>query len=78
MADGNVAFCKNARFNKKYFVGNINNDNIKNIWNSKTNLEIEKWVRPNNCGLFCKHMAIKNTLESIVHPDSSQSPNFVG
>ena len=25
-----------------------------------------------------EHMAINNTLESIVHPDSSQSPNFVG
>ena len=78
MADGNVAFCKNARFNKKYFVGNINKDNIKNIWNSKTNLEIEKWVRPNNCGLICKVIRVNIGVQNVMTPNKSIDPNFIG
>ena len=78
MADGNVAFCKNARFNKKYFVGNINKDNIKNIWNSKANLEIEKWVRPNNCGLICKVIRVNIGVQNVLSPDKAIDPNFIG
>ena len=78
MADGHVAFCKNARFNKKYFVGNINKDNIKNIWNSKTNLEIEKWVRPNNCGLICKVIRVNIGVQNVMTPNKSIDPNFIG
>ena len=29
MADGNVSFCKNARFDQKFFIGNINEDTIE-------------------------------------------------
>ena len=78
MADGNVAFCKNARFNKKYFVGNLNKDSIENIWNAKANLDIEKWVRPNNCGLICKVIRINIGVENVLSPDKSIDPNFIG
>jgi len=78
MADGNVAFCKNARFNKKYFVGNLNKDTIANIWNSKANQEIEKWVRPNNCGLICKVIRVNIGVENVLSPDKNIDPNFVG
>ena len=78
MADGNVAFCKNARFNKKYHIGNINKNTIKEIWNSKINKSIEKWVRPNNCGLTCKVIRVNLGVEAIINPDSSIDPNFIG
>ena len=78
MADGNVAFCKNARFDDKYKLGNINNHSIKEIWNSQTNKDIEKWIKPNNCGLTCKVIRVNLGVESIINPDRSIDPNFVG
>ena len=65
MADGNVAFCKNARFDKNFIIGNINTNKIEEIWNSKKNQEIEKWVRPNNCGLLCKNIRVNLAMEKI-------------
>ena len=78
MADGNVAFCKNARFNKKYFIGNINKSSIEEIWNANENLEIEKWVKPNNCGLICKVIRVNIGVQNVVSPDEAIDPNFIG
>ena len=78
MADGNVAFCKNARFNKKYFVGNINKKSIKDIWNNKANTDIERWVKPSNCGLICKVIRVNIGVENILSPDQKIDPNFIG
>jgi MoaA/NifB/PqqE/SkfB family radical SAM enzyme len=78
MADGNVAFCKNARFNKKYFIGNINKSSIEEIWNANENLEIEKWVKPNNCGLICKVIRVNIGVQNIIAPDEAIDPNFIG
>ena len=77
-AEGYLTFCKNVRSETDFHIGDITKNTLTEIWDGDKTKGIEKWVRPNNCGLFCKHMAINNTLESIVHPDSSQSPNFVG
>ena len=40
-------------------------DTIENIWNSQKNKEIEKWVRPNNCGLLCKNIRVNLTMQKI-------------
>ena len=78
MADGNVAFCKNARFNNKYRIGNINRKSIKEIWNDKITKNIEKWIKPNNCGLICKVIRVNLGVEDILSPDNSIDPNFIG
>ena len=78
LAEGHYVFCQNGRGEEKYYIGNIYNQTLKEIWNSDKIKDIEKWVRPNNCGLFCKHMAINNSLEENLHPDENMSPNFVG
>ena len=65
MADGNVAFCKNARFDKNFIIGNININTIEEIWNSKKNQELEKWVKPSNCGLLCKNIRVNLAMEEI-------------
>ena len=77
-AEGFLTFCKNARGEADFYIGNINKNSLSEIWEDSKTKEIEKWVKPNNCGLFCKHMAINNTMEEIVHPHSNMSPNFVG
>ena len=77
-AEGHLTFCKNARGEEDFYIGNIYEKSLKEIWEDQKTLDIEKWVRPNNCGLFCKHMGINSTMEDILHPDSSMSPNFVG
>lgn len=78
MADGNVAFCKDSRFSKKYTVGNINTKTIKEIWNSKKFLEIEKWIKPSNCGLICKSITVNLGVQEVMSPDKSIDPNFIG
>jgi len=77
-AEGYVTFCKNARGEVDFYIGDINKKSFKEIWADTKTKEIESWVRPNNCGLFCRHMAINNTLEDMLHPTSNMSPNFVG
>lgn len=72
MADGNVAFCKNARFDEKYSVGNINKNTIKEIWNSEKNKKFEGWVRPNNCGLTCKNIRVNLGAEEILEANKKE------
>jgi|TARA_B110001454_G_C12709592_1_gene430162 cyclic pyranopterin phosphate synthase len=77
-AEGYLTFCKNVRSEKDFHIGDITKNTLTEIWNGDKTKEIESWVRPNNCGLFCKHMAINDTMEDIVSPSLSMSPNFVG
>lgn len=78
VAEGFFSFCQNARGNENFYVGNIYENSLKEIWLGEKIKEIEKWVRPNNCGLFCKHMSMNNTLEDITNPNTDITPNFVG
>ena len=73
MADGNIAFCKNARFDKDFIIGNINDNSIKEIWNSKKNQELEKWIRPNNCGLLCKNIRVNLEMEEIYNSENKNN-----
>ncbi|MBF0304266.1 MAG: radical SAM protein [Alphaproteobacteria bacterium] len=78
LADGHVAYCKNARGAEAFYIGDINQNTMTEIWNSETNRGIEAWCRPNNCGLFCKHIQMNVALEEALYPDPDMSPNFVG
>ncbi len=78
LAEGHYSFCQNARDDPKFHIGNIYNNTLKEIWENEKIREIEKWVKPNNCELFCRHMAINNAMEDNIHPDHDMSPNFVG
>ena len=62
----------------KSVVENLNKDTIANIWNSKANQKIEKWVRPNNCGLICKVIRVNIVVENVLSPDKGIDPNFIG
>ena len=73
MADGNVAFCKNARFDKNFIIGNINEDSIEKIWNSDKNRELENWIRPNNCGLLCKNIRVNLAMEEIYNSENKNN-----
>ena len=77
-AEGDLMYCKNARGEKKFIIGNIYNNTIKEIWNSKTNKDLESWVKPSNCGLYCKHIHMNVALEKFIHPQPDDSANFVG
>ena len=83
LAEGDYGFCQNIKDSKnentlKFLIGNIYKQTLKEIWESEKVKELEKWVKPSNCGLFCKHMAINNTLEDVINPNSDLSPNFIG
>jgi hypothetical protein len=51
---------------------------VREVWDSVTNKKLESWVKPSNCGLYCKHIQMNLALEDVVHPDPDLSPNFVG
>lgn len=78
LAEGHVAFCKNARGADKFYIGNINEKSIREIWDDARNMDIEQWVKPSNCGLYCKHIQMNLALEDAIHPDHDMSPSFVG
>ena len=76
-AKGELRFCKNSRGDDRYILGNIKDKSLKEIWDGETNKGIESWVRPNNCGLFCKNMALNKAMEDTLYPDPGVFPNFV-
>jgi MoaA/NifB/PqqE/SkfB family radical SAM enzyme len=76
-ATGDLTYCKNCREDSKFHLGNIREKSLKEIWSDEKVLALEEWVRPNNCGLFCKNMALNTTMENILHPDPDMTPNFV-
>ena len=78
VAEGDLMFCQNARGEKKYIIGNIYNKTLKEIWKDNITKDIEKWVRPNNCGLYCKHIDLNTSMEKTLNPSVEDTPNFVG
>ena len=76
-AEGDLIFCKNARGVGKYILGNINQNTLTEIWNSEKVLNIEKGIKPSNCGLFCRCMALNISMEDVTNPPKDMSPNFV-
>ncbi|MFC1735408.1 radical SAM protein [Candidatus Hydrogenedentota bacterium] len=78
LADGNVAYCRNAHGKEDYYIGNINKNTLAEIWSGDRTKEIEGRVKPSNCALYCKNMALNVTMEEVLYPDPDMSPNFVG
>jgi len=76
-ADGNLTFCKNCRGHDKYYIGNIYNKSLTEIWGDTVVTDLESCVKPNNCGLVCKNMALNVAMEDTLYPNADMSPNFV-
>lgn len=76
-ANGDVQFCKNTRDYKGFAIGNIYNKSLEEIWYSKVVKELEKNIRPNNCGVFCKNSVLNESLEWICNPPKDIQINFV-
>lgn len=77
-ASGDVLFCKNCRGSENMVIGNIYESSLVEIWNSHKNLQLEKELKPANCGFMCKNMAVNTTLEALLNPSNDMSINFLG
>jgi hypothetical protein len=75
-AEGDLTFCNMCRGMNNFYLGSINENTLREAWNSDATLKLESWIRPNNCGLFCKGMLINLTVESAMEPGADMSPNF--
>ena len=76
--NGDMMFCKNSRGNKKFVIGNIHKSSFTEIWNNSDVLKnLETYIKPSNCGLFCKNLSLNNGMEEVINPDSRYDPNFV-
>jgi len=76
-AEGDLIYCKNARGEKQYIIGNIYEESLKSIWNKETLLQQEKNIRCDNCGLFCRCMALNKSIDDFINPSNDMSINFV-
>ncbi len=76
-AEGNLLFCKNARDEKKFTIGNIYEKSLTDIWADSINTTLESYITPSNCGLFCKCMQLNVAMQDSLHPSDDMSPNFV-
>ncbi len=76
-AEGNMLFCKNARDDKKFNLGNIYENTFTEIWQDKLTKELESYISPSNCGLFCKCMQLNVAMQDSLFPSDDMSPNFV-
>jgi MoaA/NifB/PqqE/SkfB family radical SAM enzyme len=77
VAEGHLTYCKNARGSENYYIGNIYENTLEVIWGNDRVKNIESWIRPNNCNLFCRNMGLNTSLEETIYPDINMSPNFV-
>lgn len=76
-AEGDVAFCKNARGEKRAVIGNINVQSLASIWRGMKTWELESAYSPSTCGLYCKNIALNLVMEETLYPAADMSPNFI-
>jgi MoaA/NifB/PqqE/SkfB family radical SAM enzyme len=79
-ANGDIAFCKNLRNEKKYLLGNLKDSSFKEIWNSPRKKEIEKEINSNGCGVFCQNGKLNKTLryiKTLYNEDKAEAYNYI-
>jgi MoaA/NifB/PqqE/SkfB family radical SAM enzyme len=65
-AEGHVCFCKNTRDNPDFWIGNIHERSLKDIWESSLAVrQLESKINPANCATFCKNMDINRAVEDV-------------
>ena len=65
-AEGYVCFCKNTRDKPDFYVGNILDEPLTEIWARSQRLHaLEHCINPSNCATFCKNMDINRAVEDV-------------
>lgn len=76
-AEGDLVYCKNSRGSKEKILGNIYHDNLVDIWNNEKTIALETNMTSGNCGLFCRCMALNQTVDQYLNPPTDMSLNHV-
>jgi GTP 3',8-cyclase len=77
-ANGDVAFCKNLRDEKKYILGNLKSSSFREIWDSERKKEIEKEINSVGCGVFCQNGKLNENLRYIKSfPTKDQAIDYI-
>jgi len=76
-ANGDVAFCKNLRDDKKYLLGNLKYFSFKEIWNSQRKKDIESEINHNGCNVFCQNGKLNNTLRCLKSLNKEEAINYL-
>jgi MoaA/NifB/PqqE/SkfB family radical SAM enzyme len=77
-ASGNFVFCKCMRDRDDMILGNISRQSLSEIWHGDRSQAIEEWIRPSNCGAFCKCMPVNVAMQEIATPSEGKIINFLG
>jgi MoaA/NifB/PqqE/SkfB family radical SAM enzyme len=67
-ANFKVFACLHHRQNSKYFLGDLNDTTMKEIWNSSRIREVFGNIDCNDCPYFCRNDDINRTLDNIYKP----------
>lgn len=76
-ANGDVAFCKNLRDEKKYILGNLKTSSFKEIWGSQIKKDIENKINCNGCNVFCQNGKLNNTLRYLKSLNKDEASNYI-
>lgn len=67
-ADGNVWYCVDKKGFDEYWLGNLNVQSLKTIWNSDRRKEVLKYVEKNHCNRICRNAPLNEFLWGVKNP----------
>ncbi|MDL1967662.1 MAG: radical SAM protein [Deltaproteobacteria bacterium] len=67
-ADGNVWYCVDKKGNENYWLGDLNNHSLKEIWESERRKEVLYYTNQNPCGHICRNSPLNELLWEMKNP----------
>lgn len=72
-ADGNVWYCVDKKGYDDYWLGDLNKNNLKDIWYSETRKHVLDFVNENPCSHICRNSPLNEFLWEIKNPSPFHS-----
>jgi cyclic pyranopterin phosphate synthase len=67
-ADGQVWYCVDKKGNKNYWLGNLNETSLVDIWRNDRRKEVLAYVKHNPCGHICRNSPLNEFLWEMKNP----------
>jgi len=67
-ADGQVWYCVDKKGNRNYWIGDLNNSTLMEIWNNSRRKEVLDYVNQNPCGHICRNSPLNEFLWEMKNP----------
>jgi len=64
-ADAKIFACLHHRQNNKYLIGDINEKDLIDIWNSHVKWKVYEAIDLNDCPFYCRNDVFNQALETL-------------